>query len=330
MSLNFFNITAALFAAGAYASTVLAADGTLLLGSSDVLRRSYVEVLQTDMYRRQQAGEITNTNDTVGDNLNPGGSMTFEEWDQTTNDACIKALSILPQSTNPSGHCICYNLPSLNTETGAFEADLRMYKLSQARDGFEGVAPKDIQVDVFYAGAGVKRTDEVTLAGMVGTVSSIAKRQNSNPELLRVFMLSGQINDANMTSGLSMAKLEELVLPVFTLTARTPSGDLVRTNVSTNEASFLTGVFADQVVLSDFATAQAAVQNSLEQLRNKEIAFVLPGVQIMVFPIGLIITSIWLTLGLAAYGWGTFERINYAEMYKSRKTAVQKSASKTF
>lgn len=38
----------------------------------------------------------------------------------------------------------------------------------------------------------------------------------------------------------------------------------------------------------------------------------------MILPIGTIITSIWLVIGLAAYGWGTFERINYAEMYKQR------------
>lgn len=83
-----------------------------------------------------------------------------------------------------------------------------------------------------------------------------------------------------------------------------------------NEASFLTGVFSKSVVMSDFSAAQAAVTKQLDLLHNGTIAFILPGTQIMIFPIGAIITSIWLALGLLAYGWGTYERMSYAEKYK--------------
>lgn len=58
------------------------------------------------------------------------------------------------------------------------------------------------------------------------------------------------------------------------------------------------------------------------RLANKEIAFVLPGVQIMIFPVGLIITSIWLIIGVAFYGYGTYERIGYAESFRRRQAVA--------
>lgn len=108
-------------------------------------------------------------------------------------------------------------------------------------------------------------------------------------------------------------------MPTLTLSATNATGGLVNTNVTLNEASFLNGVFSRQTVQSDFSAAQAAVDDQVAALRNGTVAFVLPGVQLMIFPIGLIITSIWLAVGLAAYGMGTFERIQYAEMYKQRQ-----------
>ena len=56
--------------------------------------------------------------------------------------------------------------------------------------------------------------------------------------------------------------------------------------------------------MSDFSKALLAVQEELAGLKNGTVAFVLPGVQIMVFPIGLVITSVWLAIGVAAYAVG--------------------------
>lgn len=107
-------------------------------------------------------------------------------------------------------------------------------------------------------------------------------------------------------------------MPILTLTAQNSTGQTVSTNVSSNEAVFVTGVFSREIVMSDFALASAAVDIKLDQLSNRTVAFVLPGVQIMIYPIGLIITSIWLVLGLIAYGIGTYDRIRYADAYKRR------------
>ena len=107
-------------------------------------------------------------------------------------------------------------------------------------------------------------------------------------------------------------------MPVLSLTAQDQSGQTVATNVSSNEAVFVTGVFSKEVVMSDFAMASAAVDEVMAQMRNGTVAFVLPGVQLMVYPIGLIITGSWLVLGVLAYGIGTYDRIRYAETYRRR------------
>lgn len=114
-------------------------------------------------------------------------------------------------------------------------------------------------------------------------------------------------------------------MPTFTLTANTPNGGAVSTNVSLNEASFLTGVFSQQVVLSDFSAAKLAVDDQIEALHNGTHAFVLPGTQLMIFPIGLVITSVWLAIGFVAYGIGTFERVGYAEAHKRRQRTAGRS-----
>jgi hypothetical protein len=114
------------------------------------------------------------------------------------------------------------------------------------------------------------------------------------------------------------AQLEALVMPVLTLTGVNATGQTVSTNVSSNEAAFVTGVFSKEIIMSEFALASAAVQNVTAELANGTVAFVLPGVQIMIFPVGLVVTSVWLVIGLIAYAWGTYERFSYAESFRRR------------
>jgi len=114
-------------------------------------------------------------------------------------------------------------------------------------------------------------------------------------------------------------------MPVVTLTAVNSLGQTVSTNVSSNEAAFVTGVFSQSIIMSDFSKALLAVQEELAGLKNGTVAFVLPGVRIMVFPIGLVITSIWLAIFVAAYGMGTFQRLAYREQYQR---AVQRETKR--
>jgi hypothetical protein len=66
----------------------------------------------------------------------------------------------------------------------------------------------------------------------------------------------------------------------------------------------------------------ASVDTSMTGLASGQIAFVLPGTQILIFPIGLIITSVWLLLGVSAYGYGTIQRMSYADTYRRRTSGV--------
>jgi hypothetical protein len=117
-------------------------------------------------------------------------------------------------------------------------------------------------------------------------------------------------------------------MPILTLTAVNGTGQTISTNVSSNEAAFVTGVFSKEIIMSEFAVASAAVDIIVQELRNGTVAFVLPGVQILIFPVGLIITSIWLVLGLAAYGYGTYMRFGYADQFK-RRSAIAGNTKRT-
>jgi len=116
-------------------------------------------------------------------------------------------------------------------------------------------------------------------------------------------------------------------MPVLTLTGKNATGAVISTNVSSNEAAFVTGVFSNQIVMSDFAVAQAAVYLVTEQLNNGTVAFILPGVNILIFPVGLVVTGTWMVLFCLAYGYGTFNRIQYAESFK-RRSAMASNTKK--
>ncbi|KAK1779826.1 hypothetical protein QBC45DRAFT_125875 [Copromyces sp. CBS 386.78] len=296
------------------------------------------------------------------------GTLNMTAWNAQVNAACISSLRQLTAATNPSGTCVCYNLPALDNSTGVFEADLRLFRVSDARDAFAGIAPEQISVAVRFVGANVKTAsgDEtiasaasaaananakasqgaassVSAAASVGRVGGsggdgeaakalLAARQssqgdlptNGDPTLLQQYLFVGQIDREKMSGEMTMAQLQSLLLPIVTLSGTTPSGGQVSTNISSNEAAFVAGVFSKEVVLSDFNRAQLAVQDEMARLKNGTTAFVLPGVQIMVFPIGLIITSVWLAVFIAAYGYGTFCRYNFAVQYRERRAAVER------
>ncbi|KAM3555047.1 hypothetical protein ARSEF4850_006178 [Beauveria asiatica] len=335
-----------LLARTASASLALAAD-SILVRAQDVLSTPYLSLTPKPALRRRQqqqqqqqpqAGDASSSNNNNattrndGIQLQPDGSLNLTAWNQDTDAACVDALRAITRATNPSGNCICYNLPSLDARTGVFEAELRLYKVSEPRDSWAGIPPAGIKVSVSYSGASASpvRPAALTGKGMQGAESAVPRsdggrlesREEHNPQLLRAYMLVGQVDKKEMLDQMSMAALQTLVMPTLTLAATNSSGVSLATNVSLNEATFVNGVFSRDLVQSDFSAAQAAVDDALAALHNGTAAFVLPGVQLMILPIGLIITSVWLAIGLAAYGLGTFERVQYAEMYKERKGAA--------
>lgn len=250
--------------------------------------------------RRQDSG-------TAGSN-----DTDLAAWDTETSALCEQHLSQLNVATNPSGTAICYNLPSLDTTTGTFMADLRLYQVSTPSGDFAGIAPEEIQVGVQYDGASVSPINQTINARSVEDM--LSKRQAVTPTLLQSYMMVGQVELSRMPDPMTVGGVEALVIPKVTLSARQAI-----TTVSPNEAAFINGVFSKEVVMSDFGRAQLAVDNITAQFQEGNVAFVLPGVNILIFPIGLIITSIWTVLGFGFYGFGTYERYAYREAYRRRK-----------
>jgi hypothetical protein len=119
-------------------------------------------------------------------------------------------------------------------------------------------------------------------------------------------------------------------MPVLTLSATNSQGRQVSTNVSSNEAAFVTGVFSQEIVMSAFRLAELAVEDEIARMTNGTSAFVLPGVEIMIFPIGLVITGLWTVIGVGAYALGTYNRYNFRENYRRRIQRVEKAAVATF
>ncbi|KAG5915962.1 hypothetical protein E4U42_007859 [Claviceps africana] len=310
-------------------------SGQAVLRTDDVLKTPYSVVFNTNdtsissPVQTLRGIAIDVTANAVVSSTKDNGGLDTAAWNAATDKACIDALSVLPRSSNPSGNCVCYNLPSLDVTTGIFEADLRLYRVSDPKDNFTSVSPESVKVGLQYHGASVSPISEEELVGM-GLVKNQTRGPNrrqdttASPRLVQTYLFVGRIDADRLAQNMTLAALEQVLMPTLTLSATTPRGAHIQTNMSLNEASFVTGVFSNSLILSDFAAAQAAVSAQLDGLHNGTVAFVLPGVQLMIFPTGAIIVSVWLALGLAAVGLGTWERVRYADMYRRGMTRTRR------
>lgn len=192
-------------AAGAAASNVIALDRSIIpLASSDVLAKRYLDVTSGHGLARRQNRQFESTVQ-----LDDDGEIDMSAWDEETEAACQDSLKRLMIASNPSGACICYNLPSLDTSSGVFEADLRVYRFNEPSGAFQGIPAEDIEVALMYEGATVSPVDD-------GNISNLsepgARKRQSQPEgedspdlpLLQQYSLVGQINKDRMSDDMSM------------------------------------------------------------------------------------------------------------------------------
>ncbi|KAI1463794.1 uncharacterized protein F4812DRAFT_231367 [Daldinia caldariorum] len=298
----------ALLLASSALASVEPAMGGMLSPRADVLDARFDDADISSNGDSVEKRQSTTTNDS---------QLNMTQWNTDTTAACVTALSQLAAASNPSGTAVCYNLYSLDTNAGKFMADLRLFQISTPFGDFEGIPPEDISVGLQYNGA------SVSPVGQGVQPAKTSKRENSSPTLLQSYMFVGQIDQAKMAQPMTMGLLEALVMPTVTLTGKNLVGQQVSTNVSSNEAAFVNGIFSTEVVMSDFTLAQLAVDNITAQLHEGTVAFVLPGVNILIFPVGLIITSIWLVIGVGFYAFGTYERYNYRDAYRTRKARAE-------
>ena len=81
------------------------------------------------------------------------------DWDEKTESACSTALIDLHGvATNPSGLAACYNVQSLDSVTGNFEVDLRLYRISAPTDGWLKLDSSSVGVGLTYVSATISAT----------------------------------------------------------------------------------------------------------------------------------------------------------------------------
>ena len=115
--------------------------------------------------------------------------------------ACDKALTTLNGvASNPSGIAVCYNVLMLNTSTGIFQADVRLYKIAAPTGDWATLddSPGKINTALQYMGANV-HTPSITPNSKRGMnrranadVEEIAKRAVTAPQSVKNLTFIGQ------------------------------------------------------------------------------------------------------------------------------------------
>lgn len=187
----------ALLAMGAQAGGVadLVAEGALTGRSSRTLESRMDASADSHVVKARQLQLENNVQ------LNANGTINMAAWEEQVNSACLSALAKLNDATNPSGTCTCYNLPALNTATGAFEADLRLYQLSTPRNEFAGIPPEQVQVSLSYNGASVSPVSASTAQAKVSTRQATGA---ADLRLLQTYLFVGQIDKDRLASSNNM------------------------------------------------------------------------------------------------------------------------------
>lgn len=173
-------------------ATLLATGARAVIGNMPVksLMEERMDDVASSMLQRRQASSI---------NLTPStSSMNMTQWNTETSSLCTTALQQLSVASNPSGTAVCYNIPSLDTTTGTFMADLRLFQVSTANGEFTNIPPQNIQVELQYKGASVSAVNMTTVQARDLEIRS------TNPSPLQTYMFVGQIDRAQLAQPMTM------------------------------------------------------------------------------------------------------------------------------
>jgi hypothetical protein len=314
-------LTASLLLAGQVSAGVIS-DAARLVGrgeSTESNMRRYVKSLVEPVERRVATPAVNVT-----------------QWDAQTEAACSTALSALNGvASNPSGMAVCYNLPYLDNSTGVFQADLRLYKISDPTGTFANIQSQDVQVGLTYPGATVSAVNASSLKRRgelysliswpsIRSEEGIERRQSATlPTMAQVYAFVGQVNHNLLPIPKTTGAVENILVPMVTLTGVDSTGATVNTTLSSTEATFVSGVFAqDSTTITPSKAAVASPIQTLVVAANEP--FVVPGLHIIIFPIGGIITGIWAVLGIATVIYGTVGRMRFREQYRRRSARAEK------
>ncbi|KAI4121559.1 MAG: hypothetical protein LQ347_006815 [Umbilicaria vellea] len=121
-------------------------------------------------------------------------------WDNQAQAACKTALSAYINQTNPSGMAACYNIPYFNNATGAFEADLRLYRVAHPSGDWTGFTEQGVSVGLSYPGASVAASrmpmkwNKAAVDWPPSPRDGMEKRGEAPPLMLQVLDLVGMVN----------------------------------------------------------------------------------------------------------------------------------------
>ena len=154
--------------------------------------------------QRRQAPSSSSSVPMPSTSTSANRNLTTEpkDWDAQTTIACEKAVRALNGHVlSQLGVAICHNIFSFDNSTGAFQGDLRVYRVSPPQGAWTGVADQDIGIKIQYAGAQVKNG----ASGNDGRSSASAqKRDNGKLQLLQQYSYNGQLVADYLTTPMNL------------------------------------------------------------------------------------------------------------------------------
>ncbi|PGH12113.1 hypothetical protein AJ80_06834 [Polytolypa hystricis UAMH7299] len=259
---------------------------------------------------------------TTASQSSPTGSLattssspsTFDEqrFNASATMTCIAAMGDRNSVVNPTGMAACYNIAYFDNSTGAFEADIRLYQVSNPVDDFVGISSDDYMLEVKIPQATISEARRLSVQ---------ASSDDTEMSILHDFRHFGQLASTLMVETLTRDNLRVLLIPNITITALGADNKLVDTTLSSDTLSYLTGAFSNP----DNSATNITVPDAMAQMPAIVAAatkFVLPGTSLGIFPTGLIITCVWSLLFFVAIGYGTYGRMQFRDHYRRRLQAA--------
>ncbi len=118
---------------------------------------------------------------------------------------------------------------------------------------------------------------------------------------------------------------QALLTPKICLAGGIANGSTLQIQLSSQDASFVSGLFQDSATGNTTAAAHTTAVSAAA-----EAEFVMPGTSLGIFPVGLIITSAWAGIFISVLAYGTFGRIQFRESYRRRMKRGVAGTTRTF
>jgi hypothetical protein len=182
------------------AKALLHASGRLHRKSESLeehARREAFEFIDTELRPRQdlspRSAQATSTSSSSSSSSStssgPPANLNDPATNMTIAMACLDAFADITHVSNAAGWAACYNVLYLNNQTGIFEADLRLYQVSQPSGPFAGIPNTNIHLALNYPEAAISATSQQTKRSEL-----VTRQTNSNMSQLQQYSFVGQID----------------------------------------------------------------------------------------------------------------------------------------